>query len=510
MGPAPSTGRSLVEAHGITKRFGGELALDEVDFDLRAGEIHALLGENGAGKSTLIKVLAGVVSRDAGELTVNGQELGTNFLPAEATAAGLAFVHQDLGLLDHLSVAENVALSVGYRTRHGLVSFRATEKHVAGLLAQLSLNVSPRALVGELAQDEKVMVAVARAFSQNARAIVLDEVGSSLPSPTVARLSDALRSARDAGVGFVYVTHRLEEIFGLVDRVTVLRDGKLVVTSKAEGLNREKVVEWLLGSEVADLEPDRDRIAPDVSAPGLRVRGLRGAGIDGPLDFDAAEGEIVAFCGLVGSGTRDLAALLGGAAAPEDGTAELLDVPLALGRPNALRKAGCTYVPGDRQNAGGVFGMSVRENMFLRGSRGFLRPRPERRKTRELADNFDVRPRGDVDRSIGTLSGGNQQKVIAGRALQSGPRMIVVEDPTAGVDIGSRAQLHRILRRATDHGTIVVMASTDYEEVASMADRAFVMRNGRIHAELSGASLTPHRLAQASHGVNEPSTPQEA
>jgi ribose transport system ATP-binding protein len=509
MEPASSP-ETLIEARGMTKRFGGELALDQVDFDLRAHEIHALLGENGAGKSTLIKVLAGVVHRDAGELTVNGRELGATFTPAEATAAGVAFVHQDLGLVDHLSVAENVALTVGYRRRAGLVSFRETERHVAGLLAQLSIAVSPRSLVGDLAQDEKVMVAVARAFSLNARAIVLDEVGSSLPSPAVARLSEALKQARSAGVGFVYVTHRLEELFGLVDRVTVLRDGRLVVTAPAEGLDHATVVEWLLGSEAADIEPDPERIHPDSAAPGLRVAGLRGPGIDEPLDFHAARGEIVAFCGLVGSGTREIAALLGGASSPDDGTAELFGEPLPLGSPTKLRRAGCTYVPGDRQGAGGVFTMSVRENMFLKRDRGFVRPRPERRRSRELSDHYDVRPRADVDRSIATLSGGNQQKVIAARALQGGPRLLVVDDPTAGVDIGSRAQLHRILRRATEDGTIVVMASTDYEEVASMADRAFVMRNGRIHAELSGASLTPHRLAQASHGVAGTPIVQEA
>ena len=504
---------ALVDARGIVKRFGGETALAGVDFALQTGEIHALLGENGAGKSTLIKVLAGVVQRDAGDLLVAGNELPRHFAAPEIARAGLAFVHQDLGLADDLSVAENVALAVGYTRRGGLIRFRATERRVADLLGQLGLAVSPRTLVGRLSQDQKVMVAVARAFSLKARAIVLDEVSSSLPAPVVERLATALRAAARTGVGFVYVTHRLDELYGFADRATILRDGRRVATVAAADFDHDGLVRHIVGERgLEDATAVVARAAPaardgDVR---LRVTDLEGPELAEPVSFDAAPGETIAFCGLVGCGARAIASLLGGAGAPSGGNARLDGEELPLGKPNALRKVGCTYVPGDRQAAGGVFTLSVRENLFLQQRRGgaprwmpVRRAGPERREARVLAERFEIRPRNSSERPLWTLSGGNQQKVIAGRALGPGPRMIVVDDPTAGVDVGSRAQLHRILRDAAAAGTVVVLASTDYDEVASQADRAFVLHNGRIAAELSGGELSAERLAQASYGTRK-------
>jgi ribose transport system ATP-binding protein len=497
----------LIEATGVVKRFGGATALAGVDFTLLPGEIHALLGENGAGKSTLIKVLAGIVQRDEGELHVAGHELGRHFTAPDSAAAGLAFVHQDLGLADHLSVAENVALAVGYNRRAGLIAFRATEKHVAGLLVELGLAVSPRTLVGRLSQDEKVMVAVARAFSLNARAIVLDEVSSSLPGPAVERLQTALKAAAKSGVGFVYVTHRLDELYGFADRATILRDGHRVANITHDEFDHDTLVGHIVGEAgLAELkeQPAARIAAPEESPARLRVTELSSPALGAPVSFEAAPGETIAFCGLVGCGAREVANLLGGASVPDGGSASLDGEELPLGNPNALRRAGCTYVPGDRQAAGGVFAL---KNLFLRRAPGegprwmpVRRTSPERREARELADRFEVRPRNSSERPLWTLSGGNQQKVIAGRALSQRPRMIVVDDPTAGVDVGSRAQLHRLLRDAAADGTVVVLASTDYDEVAAQADRVFVMHNGRIDAELSGPSLSAERLAQASYG----------
>jgi ribose transport system ATP-binding protein len=501
---------ALIEARGVVKRFGGEVALAGVDFELLPGEIHALLGENGAGKSTLIKILAGVVPRDAGEIAVAGVPLSAAHGPAECAAAGLAFVHQDLGLADHLDVAENIALVTGYERRRGLISYRATERKAAATLAELAIEVSPRTMVGDLEQDQKVMVAVARAFALNARAIVLDEVSSSLPAPAVARLSQALRAARGSGVGFVYVTHRLEELHGLADRATILRDGRRVATFTAGEFDHDRMVEAIVGREGLEELKDASRApATDTGEVRLRVRGLEGPGLQQPVDFDVAAGETVAFCGLVGCGNRALAGLLGGAVRPVAGSARLDGAPLALGDPDRLRRAGCTYVPGDRQGQGAVFTLSVRENLFLRrsgepGARMRLRaPGRERRSAAELIERFRIRPSGSAEAPLWTLSGGNQQKVITGRALRARPRMIVVDDPTAGVDVGSRAQIHRTLREAAAAGSVVIFSSTDYEEVVSQADRIFVMNHGRIDAELAREGLTPESLAQASYGSSK-------
>jgi ribose transport system ATP-binding protein len=501
--------RPIIEARGIVKRFGGQVALDEIDFDLRAGEIHALLGENGAGKSTLIKILAGVVARDAGEIRLGDSTLPHHFTPADVASSGVAFVHQDLGLLDHLQVAENIALATGYERRGRLISFRRTEARVAKILSDLAIDVSPRAQVGELTQDQKVMVAVARAFSLRARAIVLDEVSSSLPAPDVARLIDALRAARRGGVGYVYVTHRLDEVFDLADRVTVLRNGRSVQTADVADTDHDEVVQWIIGSEGAPLLPRHSRRAASGGGVRLRVRELQGPGLSEPVSLDVDDGEIVAACGLVGCGSRAFAGLLGGSVRPTHGHVELDGAKLPLGSPVALRRAGCTYVPGDRQAAGTVPDLSVRENLFLprlparpgrKADAVFRWPGKERRESTELAEQFDIRPRGSTDRNIATLSGGNQQKVVAGRALRTQPGLLVVDDPTAGIDIAARAQMHAIIRQAADRGTIVILTSTDYDEVASESDRALVFWNGRVHVELAGDELTGDRLAQASYG----------
>ena len=506
------TSVELLSISKVSKRFGGVRALDEVDFELRRGEIHALLGENGAGKSTLVKVLAGVVNRDTGDVRVEGRELPLRFMPADITAAGVAFVHQDLGLLDHLSVAENIALSAGYQhTRGRLISFRATERHVANVLARLRLAIDARAPVRALTQDEKVMVAVARAFSLDARAIVLDEVTSSLPAPEAARLADALRSTRDAGLGIVYVTHRIDEIFGLADRVTVLRDGGRVVTAEVSDTDHDQLVEWILGAEAtaamdgAVVRPRRRR--PSETNALLVVRELEGPGINEPVSFAVGEGEILGVCGLVGCGARELAGLIGGALPPTAGDALLDGASLPLGQPARLRELRCTYVPGDRQGAGGVFNLSVRENLFIKRLNGggqrdavIRRPRAERADALRLAERFDIRPRGRIDQPLASLSGGNQQKAILGRSLRRAPRLLVVDDPTAGVDIGSRAQVHAIIRDAAENGAAVLLASTDFDEVAVQADRALVMWHGRVCAELYGAQLTSNSLARASYG----------
>jgi ribose transport system ATP-binding protein len=515
-------GPTVLHVDEVSKRFGGNHALDRVNLALREGEIHALLGENGAGKSTLIKILAGATVRDSGEIEVTGELIPRQHSPARATEAGLAFVHQDLGLIDTLSVAENVALELGYRRRRsGLISFRATERQVAKWLESYGAAVSPRAMVSELSQDEKVMVAVTRALTQGARVIVLDEVSASLPAPEMTRLAERLRAAQKQGVGYIYVTHRIEEVFELADRVTVLRDGRNVATASVRDTTHDQVVRWIVGESLekagADGPPRSDHRS---KPPRLRVESLTSAKLSNPVDFEVAAGEVVGICGLIGSGTREIARLLGGASRPSSGAAFLDDAALPLGHAGRLADAGCAYVPGDREREGAIAELSIRENLFAACRRGhagdrelgdsFLRlPRKERKRAAALAEQFDVRPRDDVDRPLSALSGGNQQKVILGRALRSGPRLLVLDDPTAGVDVGSRVELHRLLRNAAEHGCAVVLASTDFEEIASQADRVLVMVDGRVDAELPRTELTEARLAAASYGISA-TNPQPA
>lgn len=497
----------LLRITGLAKHFGGEQALDDVDLDLGRGEIHALLGENGAGKSTLVKILAGVVIRDAGEVSIDGENLSVHPSPTEIRKAGLAFVHQDLGLADHLSVAENIALATGYRRRGRLIRFRATARDVQSRLDALGIEVRAQRLVGNLAQDEKVMVAVARAFSLDAKAIVLDEVSSSLPAPEAARLGEALKETRRRGMSYLYITHRLDEVFELADRITVLRDGRRVATAVAGEVTRDDVVESIVGSrEIVESFRAPERRPAPTGPVRLEVLGLDGPGLTKPLSFQVREGEKLALCGLVGCGAREVAGMIGGAVKPLAGEATLDGQRLPLGSPRRLREAGCSYVPGDRQREGALLSMSIRENFFLSragdGASTPLRvPARERAQALALAERFAVTPRRRVDKPLSSLSGGNQQKVICGRALRVGPKLLVLDDPTAGVDVGSRAQLHSIVTATAETGTPVVFASTDYEEVVSEADRALVLWNGAVYAELSGSELTQERLAQACYGT---------
>ncbi|GAA1018881.1 sugar ABC transporter ATP-binding protein [Acrocarpospora pleiomorpha] len=500
---------------GLTKRFGQSEVLQGVSFDVAPGEIHALLGANGAGKSTLIKILAGVYSLDSGSIEVHGVPLesahGHGHDPEAARAAGIAFVHQDLGLVEDISVADNIALQLGYEKRFGLVSSRATSARVARVLATIGAEFAPDRMVSSLSRDEQVLCAVARALALEPRIVILDEVSASLPKPEVERLSRSLRSMRRGGAAFLYVTHRLDELTGLVDRVTVLRNGKKVVTAAMSDLSHDALVRHIVGAEV---RASRRRARPqDDSAhgrvPKLVVRDLTTDVMTGPISFDVHAGEVLGICGLVGSGTRELAQTFAGAYKPTGGTAELNGRGLPLGRPEALASRGCAVVPGDRQREGIITGLALRENLlptrraFGAWSRaGFRSPGRETQAVLRTCEAFGVVPRDRADRDVSELSGGNQQKIVFARALADRPEIAVLEDPTAGVDIGSREVLYDLIHEAADAGTAVLLISTDFEEVAAQSHRVLVLSHGLIAAEFPDArEVSADRLAEASYAV---------
>lgn len=502
MGCTLSDPNTALAITSLTKEFVGQRALDDVSLEVRRGEVHALLGENGAGKSTLIKVLAGVQQAEHGVIEVGGRALPARHRPADAAAFGLHFVHQDLGLVETLSVAENIALGRGYARRLGTIDFRATERRAAELLDAMGSDAPPAALVGELSRPDKVMVAIVRAFAADARVIVLDEVTASLPAPEVERLSRLLARSRRAGIGFVFVTHRLAEVLEIADRVTVLRDGRKVATLPVADVDHDRLVELIVGRAVDQLEPDRQRAT---GSGALRVDALLGRGLSEPISFDVARGEVVGLTGLIGSGAREVARMLGGAERPGAGHARLDGELLPLARPARLARAGCAYVPGDRVAEGMAPDLTVRENLFLAGVAGgghWLRPRAERLQARRLLEQHRVRPDDQPERLLASLSGGNQQKVVVARALARRPRLLVLDDPTVGVDVGARAELHRLIRRAAGAGACVVFASSDFLEVAEQCDRVLVMTGGAIGCELGGAELSAERIAAESYRIH--------
>lgn len=508
-------GSSALRFSEVSKRFGQSAVLEDVSFDVEPGEIHALLGANGAGKSTLIKILAGVHRLDSGRIEVHGEPLDTGHSSAAAQAAGIAFVHQDLGLVDDISVADNIALQLGFERRFGLVDDRATAARVVGVLSLVGAGFAPERLVNSLTRDEQVLCALARALAQEPRIVVLDEVSASLPKPEVDRLVTALKRMRRGGAAFIYVTHRLDELPGLVDRVTVLRNGRKVITAPLADIPHDALVKHIVGAEAIAAQsgsPALDRVRNDDAEPSLLVERLTTHDLTEPISFGVRPGEVLGICGLVGSGTRELAQALAGARRPTGGSASLNGETLPLGRPEAMSRSGCTVVPGDRQREGIITGMGLRENLlptrraFGAWSRaGFRDPRRETRVVLQTSERFGVVPRDDADRDVAEFSGGNQQKIVFARALADHPAVAVLEDPTAGVDVGSRAILYELMHEAARAGTAVVLISTDFEEVAAQSHRVLVLAHGTVSEEFPDARLIDaNRLAEASYAMATP------
>ncbi len=509
--PASSSNpRPALSFVDLTKSFGHVKVLRDVRFDVEPGEIHALVGVNGAGKSTLVKILAGVYHQDAGHIDVYGERLDAGHGPAAAQAAGIAFVHQDLGLVEDISVADNVALQLGFERRFGLVSSRATSARVARVLEKVGANFSPDRLVSSLSRDEQVLCALARALALEPKIVVLDEVSASLPGPEMERLATSLRAMRRGGVAFIYVTHRLDELADLVDRVTVLRDGARVVTSPVAELRHTDLVRHIVGMDPLASHPQplpRVTDSTESTASHLVVRRLTTADLREPISFEVRASEVLGICGLVGSGTRELAQALAGGRKPTGGTVTLKGTPLPLGRPERLAKRACAVVPGDRQREGIITGLGLRENLlptrrdFGAWTRaGFRRPHRETRAVLRVGELFGVVPRDRADRDVSELSGGNQQKLVFARALADLPDVAVLEDPTAGVDVGSRAILYGLMHESAKAGTAVVLISTDFEEVAAQSHRVLVMSHGRVAVEFSDVSkLNADMLAEASY-----------
>ncbi|MBN9552799.1 MAG: sugar ABC transporter ATP-binding protein [Alphaproteobacteria bacterium] len=488
-----STDVSLLSARGIVKSFGGVHALSGIDLELKRGEVHALLGENGAGKSTVIKVLAGVHRPDAGTVTIGGRALPAGFGPADVAAAGLRFVHQDLGLVDSLPVYENMAFQTGFICHAGIIDRKACVAAAATALARLGATIDPRRTVGELAHADKTIVALARAMQGEAKVVVLDEVTASLPSPDVARIHGAVRTAKAHGTAFLYVTHRLEEVFSLCDRASVLADGRNVANCEVPAVGMGDIVRWITGG---DTLPRHAAAASAIDEPShLTARNLAGGEIDEPVDIDLRPGEIVGVTGIRGSGYDRLCRWLAGIE-PCPGGEILVDGKRMNGDPRRARDAGVDIVLGDRTLAA-FSDLTVRENLFpaaLTGGR-----RRESNRSADTLARFGVRPRHASERIMATLSGGNQQKVIFARALEHLPKVIVLIDPTAGVDIGARRELHDLVRAAAQAGTAILYGSSDFEEIADIADSAVVLRNGASARKLAADELdwnTLMRIAQ--------------
>ncbi|MFI7131166.1 sugar ABC transporter ATP-binding protein [Nonomuraea sp. NPDC050153] len=503
--PEPAAGPDpLVRIRGLRKRFGGIHALRGVDLELRRGEVLALLGANGAGKSTLIKILAGVHHADGGEVVVAGQPLGS-----PAACAAMAFIHQDLGLVEWMTVAENIALGMGYARRGGLISWRAVRRRCLDALGIVAGHLGPGEPIAHLTRAERSLVAIARALGTRAEIIVLDEPTASLSATESERLFDVLRTLRDRGHGILYVSHRLDEVYRIADRVAVLRDGRLVSLGPVAGRAQADLVRDIVGRE--DGREERGEGRQEAGAhrrraggPGEVLLSLDGvcAGRAGPVGFDLRSGESLGLVGLTGAGHVDLGRALAGAYPMRAGRVLLAGGPYRPASVAAAVGAGVGFVSGNRQEEGGAADLSVRENLLVNpGARGRsplspLSPRRERAETAALVERLSVRP-ADPETPFAALSGGNQQKVLIGRWIEARRRLLILEEPTAGVDVGAKPEIHRLLDEALAAGAAALLVSADFEEVAHMCDRALVFVRGTVSAELSGDALTVAALTRA-------------
>jgi ribose transport system ATP-binding protein len=486
----------LLEVRGLAKSFPGTRALDGVDVAFRAGEVHALLGENGAGKSTLIKVLAGVYRADAGELLWHGRPV-----QPEAEHLPIAFIHQDLGLVDGMTVAENIALVAGYPRRHGLIRWRRAGAVAAEILARMGGGVAPWARVGSLAAASKSIVAIARALSVQSDLLVLDEPTAALPEADVARLLEALRRLRAGGIGIIYVTHRLDEVFRIADRVTVLRDGRRIETCAVADTTPAALVQAIIGRRLDDLF---EGLPPPATRIALQVRALT-ARRCGPFTFDLHAGEILGLVGLRGAGHEVAGRALLGDIPLDSGDIVLDGAPLHPAGPRTAIARRVGFISSKRREESLAPALAVRENLFMNptllggGPLGLIRPARERARARQVLQRLSVRP-PDTERPIITLSGGNQQKVVVARWMEAGSRLLVLEEPTFGVDVGSKAEIYALLRGALAGGLAVLLVSSDFEEVAGLCHRALVFDRGRVVAELPRAALSVARLTEAASG----------
>lgn len=498
--PDVATPGALLEVRGLTKVYGRTAALAEVDFAVGRGEIHALLGENGAGKSTLVRILAGVDREDGGSITFAGKPLPRDRTPRSMSGRGVVFIHQDLGLVPSMTVAENVAQYTSYALGPLGISWKGTRALACDALARLEVDIDPDALVAELSIAEQAAVAITRALALDARLIVLDEPTASLAAGEASRLLALLHRLRGAGVSCILVTHRLEEVLKHCDRVTVLRDGSLVGTRHVGDLTRTGLIEMIVG----DLPPQaaRARRIRTGRKSRLEVAGFRGPGF-GPLDLHVEPGEIVAVTGLADAGHLNLVDAMFGAQPSEGGSLRLDAAEYRPSDPARALARGIHHVPSDRVAAGLAATLTARENLFPNPAQHGLRPVKPQRERRQAADliaAFDIRPR-NCEAQVSVFSGGNAQKLLIARTLSARPRLLLLSEPTSGVDVGARTAIYAKLREACADGLSVVMASSDFEEVAEIADRAVVLCRGAIVTVLEGDQISVAALTGASYGA---------
>jgi rhamnose transport system ATP-binding protein len=498
----------LLSARHVTKSYAGVRALSDVSFDLQAGEVHALIGENGAGKSTLIKVMTGAVPADSGTLSVRGQTVAA-MNPATSRALGIAAIYQQPALFPHLTVAENIAFSLEARSSWRRIDWSRRRRDARDLLERVGGGIDADRLVESLSMPEQQLVEIAKAIGSSARVLIMDEPTASLSGPEVDRLFEVVARLKSERVGIIYISHRLEEILSVADRVTVLRDGSTVGTHARDGLQRSTLINLMIGRELSAIFPKRARhpnAAAALGAPPVAVGDValelrhvtcRAAGVH-DVSLDVRSGEIVGLAGLVGSGRTELAQTVFGLTPADSGDVLVGGRPVVVRSPSGAIEAGVGYLPEDRKQHGVVPEMAVDQNVSLASLGGIARTglidrARERSQAQRYVDQLRIKT-ASVGAGVESLSGGNQQKVALARWLAIAPKVLILDEPTQGVDVGSKSEIHALMQQLAEQGLAVLMISSELPEILGMSDRVAVMRGGTIAGVLSREDATQERV----------------
>ncbi|MBI5832569.1 MAG: sugar ABC transporter ATP-binding protein [Armatimonadetes bacterium] len=490
----------MLEMRGIRKQYPGVLALDDVSFSLFPGEVHALVGENGAGKSTLMKILAGAERPDSGEVLLHGQPVRFNS-PIEGIRAGISIIYQEFNLVPSMSVEENIFLGRQPTKGMGLVNWREMRARASELLDRLEANIDPGALVETLSVAQQQMVEIAKAVSTDARVIAMDEPTATLTEREIDHLFTLIRRLKDEGKGIIYISHRLDEIETMADRVTVFRDGKWVCTEQKVNLGRDEMIHRMVGRELTNQFPKRPA---ELGAVVLEVKGLTRRGVIQDINFTVRAGEVVGLAGLVGAGRTEVARAIFGADPIDSGEVLIDGEPAGVRHPADAVKKRIGLATEDRKNQGLVLGMVVRENTTLANleevsSLGFIRRAKEVTVADGYVKDLDIRT-PSIEQTVRNLSGGNQQKVVLAKWLFTDARILIFDEPTRGIDVGAKTEIYELMNKLAEHGVAILMISSEMEEVLGMSDRILVMREGRLMGELNRADATPEKVMRLATG----------
>jgi ribose transport system ATP-binding protein len=480
---------------GIDKRFGGIHAIEDVDFDVFSGEVHALVGENGAGKSTLMRIIGGGHQPDAGTIRLQGEAI-TLRNPHAAMEQGIAVIHQETALAKDLSVAENVFLGA----LPGVIDWSSLRKNARELIASLGFDIHPAAIVDTLSAAQCQVIEIAKALSRQVKLLVLDEPTAALAPSDANKLLDIVRDLRSRGVGIVYISHRLDEVFAIADRITVLKDGKRIDTVKPASLTLDELIRKMVGRPLSVLFPERHA---NIGEEVLKVTGLGRGNVVRNVSFTLRAGEVVGLGGLIGSGRTEVARLIFGADTRDSGTIELKQKVLNIRSPMSAVKAGIGFVPEDRKGQGAVLSMPIRVNATLAslksvsGPFGFLAFGRERTFVAKLMEQLRIKARS-MDADVSTLSGGNQQKVVLAKWFHADGDLIILDEPTRGVDVGAKVEIYTLINQLAERGKAVLVISSEHQELMGLCDRILVMGEGEIRGELQPADFGEEQILSLS------------